>query len=612
MLALALLPTLAAAPANTEVWVELPTPADHARARAAGFGWAEGQDGDWFRLDGTPAMADAAGLRWRAPRRLADGWIPSPADIAARLDALGAGAVVQIGESALGEPLLAVRLGAGARALRVLAGHHGDEGASVEVALRLAEAVAAGDIALPPDTELWVVPAVNPDGLAAATRVNAGGVDLNRNYGVAWSADTRNAGVAPFSEPETRAVRALARARSFDAGLSLHAGAQNIGWVWNYSVDERPVEEPLLAALADVYAARCDAPGFWTTNGADWYETTGDTTDWAYGAWGAYDFTLELTTEKAPPAAQIDTYVAWHLDALAAWLTRPPDVTATVRDALTGEPLPARVDGDGVAPLWTGPDGVLARWTDGDADPAAWIVDAPGYTPAPLTADTRLQPAALLPTLPTPRLLSRGAGPTPVTLPGAGAGPLTLVQPGESPVTVDADAPGTWTVDPDALAPGAWTLVTDGGVVPRALFVGEVDDRVLLTRATLAGGLLTLEGAGFAPGAEAWSIGGPARAWHALQRLSEADDALVFRLDGADEDVVVWVNGAWLSVVDVQGSPTVDPTPPPMVTPDDTDALDPTLDAVGRCATATPGSSLVLAVVGLALASRRRGSFGRC
>ena len=80
---------------------------------------------------------------------------------------------------------------------------HGSEPAGLAVIAQLRR------LPLPPHVHLWLVPAANPDGLAAGTRQNADGVDLNRNWPMAWvhngvTWDGYYSGPKPMSEPENR------------------------------------------------------------------------------------------------------------------------------------------------------------------------------------------------------------------------------------------------------------------------------------------------------------------------------------------------------------------------------------------------------------------------
>lgn len=85
---------------------------------------------------------------------------------------------------------------------------HGNETAGIAVARRLA----AGPP--PRGTALWIIPDLNPDGVAAGTRQNAHGVDLNRNFPYRWRrqyapGDPQYAGPGPLSEPESALTHAL-------------------------------------------------------------------------------------------------------------------------------------------------------------------------------------------------------------------------------------------------------------------------------------------------------------------------------------------------------------------------------------------------------------------
>lgn len=85
---------------------------------------------------------------------------------------------------------------------------HGSEPAGIAIARNLATASA------PPRTALWIIPDLNPDGVAADTRQNADRVDLNRNFPWHWRplgvpGDPQYSGPRPLSEPEATAAAHL-------------------------------------------------------------------------------------------------------------------------------------------------------------------------------------------------------------------------------------------------------------------------------------------------------------------------------------------------------------------------------------------------------------------
>jgi len=126
----------------------------------------------------------------------------------------GAGAAskhVKFGQSVDGRPLVAVRIGDpdAKRTGLVVGSIHGNETAGHEIVhiLRHRYRHARG-------VNLWVVKTVNPDGVAANTRKNAHGVDLNRNFPWHWfrhgrPGDPHYSGPRPLSEPESRLLARL-------------------------------------------------------------------------------------------------------------------------------------------------------------------------------------------------------------------------------------------------------------------------------------------------------------------------------------------------------------------------------------------------------------------
>jgi protein MpaA len=122
----------------------------------------------------------------------------------------GAAVRVELGRSALGRAIELYRHGepTAPRRILVVGCIHGDECAGIAVADRLRRGVE------PRGASLWIVPNLNPDGLAGRHRQNGRGVDLNRNFGAMWRPagrrwDPQYAGPSPWSEPETRLIRTL-------------------------------------------------------------------------------------------------------------------------------------------------------------------------------------------------------------------------------------------------------------------------------------------------------------------------------------------------------------------------------------------------------------------
>ncbi|MCK4266758.1 MAG: zinc carboxypeptidase, partial [Thermoplasmata archaeon] len=186
--------------------------------------------------------------------------------------------------------------------------------------------------------EIYIVPIINPDGYVYSQTIDwrknrrdngdgTWGVDLNRNYDGAQNGDTDGnwgegagtshvtssevyCGPAPFSEPETQAIRDLVIARDFQCTISYHSHAEYVIWPWGYT-DSGTVMAPHSASLSELGNQYASFNGYTTMQSGDWYPTTGDTDDWMYGHnWynlGRYTaaHTIELDHEFQPPVTQI-------------------------------------------------------------------------------------------------------------------------------------------------------------------------------------------------------------------------------------------------------------------------------------------------------------------
>ncbi len=234
----------------------------------------------------------------------------------------------RIGRSLEGRPITVERVGDGAEDILIVGGIHGGyEHNSIVLARRLLSYYRDGGGTLPERFTLHVVDNMNPDGLARVTggtsiaefdfrsantvpgRFNANGVDLNRNWDGDWQPTSYwgsrevSAGSAPFSEPETRAVRDYFR--RIDPVVSVFFQSAAAGLWYSGAEDAWPPARRLATAYARASGYRLPAPppGMSEPGDSDAaedggaivdYEITGSADDYFYEM-GHPNLTVELT-----------------------------------------------------------------------------------------------------------------------------------------------------------------------------------------------------------------------------------------------------------------------------------------------------------------------------
>jgi murein tripeptide amidase MpaA len=211
--------------------------------------------------------------------------------------------------------------------------HHAREHLSAEMALSILELLTdryrrgSRVKRLVDSREIFIVPMVNPDGLAYDLRGDPYrhwrknrqpngtgrpvGTDLNRNYGYRWGccggssgnpgSDTYR-GRRAWSAPEVRAVRDFVESRVVDGrqrirtAITFHSAGEQILWPYGYTRRDVPSD----MTRADKRVFRTLALEMAATNGyrpmqsSSLYVTDGDEIDWLYGRHRIFAYTFEM------------------------------------------------------------------------------------------------------------------------------------------------------------------------------------------------------------------------------------------------------------------------------------------------------------------------------
>ena len=207
--------------------------------------------------------------------------------------------------------------GHGSTTLLFVGGIHGGyEWNSVLLAYSFIDKIESGEIKIPEEITIKIIPNLNPDGVYKVTnkegrfdptdveadykngegRFNANEVDLNRNFACKWQPTSTwknknvSAGKTAFSEPEAKALKEFVEKEKPSAVIFWHSQANAV-----YASECEKGILPNTIKLMDTYAK---ASGYKAISAFDAYPVTGDAEGWLASI-GIPAITVELSSRES-------------------------------------------------------------------------------------------------------------------------------------------------------------------------------------------------------------------------------------------------------------------------------------------------------------------------
>lgn len=264
---------------------------------------------------------------------------PSHAEITRKLEAAvaklpGRMKLFSIGKSIKGKDLWVVKISDNVEIdetepeFKYISSMHGDEITGRELTVFMIEEIAEKYgkdkmiTELVDNTEIFIMPSMNPDGSEMRQRGNANGVDLNRNY-PDWTSNAAN--TSARAQLENKHVMAWQASRKFALSANFHGGAVCVNYPWDSTYDRHPMDafiQELSHVYADLNPEMRNSSEFegGITNGADWYVVKGGMQDWSLFYHNDMQVTIELSGTKWPNYSEIPGYWKNNRDAMYAYM----------------------------------------------------------------------------------------------------------------------------------------------------------------------------------------------------------------------------------------------------------------------------------------------------
>eukprot|EP01099_Mayorella_cantabrigiensis_P002738 TRINITY_DN2213_c0_g1_i1.p1 TRINITY_DN2213_c0_g1~~TRINITY_DN2213_c0_g1_i1.p1 ORF type:complete len:517 (-),score=97.54 TRINITY_DN2213_c0_g1_i1:149-1699(-) len=192
------------------------------------------------------------------------------------------------------------------------------------------------------NTDIFLMPTMNPDGYERASRYNANNKDLNRSFPdrVDGPLDEHDDGQGSDDdyhdndgfEKEVMVMMNWISSKNFILSANFHGGevVANYPWDGNFphisGLYTGTQDDELFKNLAltysrshsSMYKSRAFTNGI--TNGAEWYVLYGGMQDWNYWKKGCFELTLEVSTIKTPRATSLPAYWEENRVSLIAYM----------------------------------------------------------------------------------------------------------------------------------------------------------------------------------------------------------------------------------------------------------------------------------------------------
>jgi len=243
---------------------------------------------------------------------------------------------------------------------KYVAAMHGDEVVGKEMCMNLINLL-VDEYGIDPEitnlvneTEIWIMPSMNPDGTASGNRYNANGIDLNRNF-PDRVADPVNTTAGRAIETANMMNWNFAHNPIFSANF--HGGELVANYPWDNCWDPQAnrfnsTDFDILLAAAETYTYQ-NTP-MWnnnsgsftngTVNGVDWYAIDGGMQDWNYHWMGDMDITMEISEVKWPNSTTLPGFWNDNRQSMIDYMKfAHRGIRGIVTDNATGLPLSAEI-----------------------------------------------------------------------------------------------------------------------------------------------------------------------------------------------------------------------------------------------------------------------------